>query len=118
MNLQPEGSPGSHWVAVFVSPEKDRSVEYYDSYAGGPSKQFMKDIKGFVEKMSPGTYLKFKENRIKHQSRSSKRCGYHSCLFLMDRHKGIKFKDCSGYSDITSAEKRAKKLEKKFDRLI
>ena len=32
----------------------------------------MKDIKTFVEKMSPETYLKFKVNKIKHQSRSSK----------------------------------------------
>src|SRR5690606_606315 len=92
MNLDTSDGPGSHWVAVFVSPKKDRTVEYYDSYAKGPSKQFMKDIKTFVEKMSPETYLKFKVNKIKHQSRSSKRCGYHSCLFLMDRYKGIDFK--------------------------
>ena len=64
------------------------------------SENFVKDIKPFIDKINPSVYLKFKINRIKHQSVSSENCGYFAMKFLMDRFNGKPWQDGSGYSDV------------------
>lgn len=109
MNLDKEVDDGSHWVAVWIDP--DESIEYYDSLADPPSRDFQKRIKRVVDKINPDVYLKFKYNKIKRQSDGSDLCGYHAMLFLLQRAKGLPWKFCSGYTDIT--DHQADKLRKK-----
>ena len=88
----------------------NKAIEYYDSYGRDPSKAFMKQVKLMVSNLEPDTYLKFKINRVKQQREDSDTCGYHAMLFLMDRFKGKPFKQCTGWSEVCKAEKRAAKV--------
>jgi len=116
MNLDKSNKKGSHWVAVYIDTDKDRSVEYYDSYGDEPSKDFMKKIKEVIDRIDPDTYLKFKVNKIKQQSSNSNNCGIFAIKFLMDRFQGKKFVDCTGYSDVKNGEKMAEELKHKFEK--
>src|SRR5258706_511757 len=66
-NTDPSWKKGSHWFACYIDTDKDRSLEYYDSFARQPSKEFMENIKTVINKMCPNTYLKFKVNHIVEQ---------------------------------------------------
>jgi len=114
LNLDKSNQPGSHWVALYIDADDDQSVEYYDSYGEDPPESLMKDLKELVNKINPSTYLKFKVNKIKQQSETSDNCGVFAMKFLMDRFKGIPFKECSGYSDVARSEKNAEKLKKRL----
>lgn len=118
-NLSPRKDSGSHWVAIFIDPLNDRSLEYYDSYGDEPSRKFMRDIKYVINKIDPNTYLKYKINRIKEQRENSSDCGYHSMQFLLQRIAGKKFKECTPYSDVIMSEEKLEpfkeKIKKEFD---
>ena len=115
MNLDPSYKPGSHWVAVYIDTKHDKSLEYYDSYADEPPKQFMKNINVLIKKLNPSVYLKFKVNRIVHQRANSSNCGWFAMKFLLDRFMGIPFKDCTGYSDILRSERNIESFKEKFN---
>jgi len=116
MNTDPNYKSGKHWVGVYIDarPHGDQVLEYYDSFGDPPSDSFMKDIKNLIDKINPNVYLKFKINRIKHQSVSSENCGYFAMKFLMDRFNDKDWKDCSGYSDVLKSEKQINQFKKKF----
>jgi hypothetical protein len=114
INLDKSSQPGSHWVALFIDADKDKAVEYYDSFAEEPPASLMKDIKGIIDKINPSTYLKFKINRIKQQRENSDSCGLMAMQFLIDRFNGKPFIDCTGYSDIANSERKAKKFKQKL----
>ena len=76
-----------------------------------PSSQ---DIKSLIDTMEPETYLKFKVNKVIDQRSNSYECGWFAMHFLVQMFDGKKFKDCTGYSDVTRAEREIKKFEKKF----
>jgi hypothetical protein len=116
MNLDPANKPGSHWVAVYIDARDkgSQSVEYYDSYGDEPSKQFKQDIKKLIDAISPPIFLKFKINRIKQQRVNSDNCGWFAIKFLVDRYKGIQFKESSGFSETMKAEEDIKQFKKKF----
>ncbi|KYQ88906.1 hypothetical protein DLAC_10489 [Tieghemostelium lacteum] len=116
MNLDKSNQPGSHWVAVNIDTEGDKSIEYYDSFAKDPSDEFMEQIKGLVNKIKPGTYLKFKVNKVVDQRSNSTNCGYHAIKFLLNRYNGHPFKECTGWSEINKEEKEANQMRKKFKR--
>ena len=114
MNLDPNTKEGSHWVGIYIDANKDKSIEYYDSFAREPSKEFMKKIKILVDKISPDTYLKFKVNKIKRQSEKSNNCGLMAARFVMDRLEGYDFPFCTGYNDVKESEEDAKKMREEF----
>lgn len=116
MNIDPASKPGSHWVAVFVDLKDERALEYYDSFAEDPPKGFAEQMKRLIDAHDPPFYLKYKVNRIKQQAENSTLCGFHAMRFLIDRFHGKPFKECSGYSDVRSAEKQAGKMAKKYGR--
>ncbi|EGG18240.1 hypothetical protein DFA_03727 [Cavenderia fasciculata] len=62
MNLDPHNKPGSHWVAVYIDADKDKSVEYYDSFGLEPTDDFMKQLKDLIDEIDPD-YL-FKPNTL------------------------------------------------------
>ena len=106
LNLDKSSQPGSHWVALYIDADGDKSVEYYDSYGEDPPESLLRDIKSVVDKINPDTYLKFKINKIKQQSDSSDTCGIHSMKFLIDRFSGKPFKECSGWSEVVGKESK------------
>jgi hypothetical protein len=115
MNTKPRHiTTGGHWVAVYIDVEKDMSIEYYDSFSDSPSKQFLKDIKNVIDRLKPSVYLKFKVNKIKEQNVKTQNCGWFAMRFLINRFKGIPFKDITGYSDTVRGEKNIKKLKSTF----
>lgn len=115
MNLDKSNKPGSHWVAVYIDADKDKSIEYYDSYGNEPPKSFMKQIKLLVNKIKPDSYLKFKVNKIVDQRANSDTCGWFSSKFLIDRFNGVPFKDTTGFSNVTKGEKNIKIMKKKYE---
>jgi hypothetical protein len=112
MNLSKKKDKGTHWIAVYIDPIDDMTLEYYDSLAQPPTKQFQEDIKYLIDKLKPDTYLKFKINKIKKQSDSTDTCGWMAIKFLEDRYNGIDFKDSTGYNDVKTGEKEANELKK------
>ena len=114
MNLSPDYKKGTHWVAVYIDAKKDMSVDYFDSFGRDPNEETLKGIKEIVDKIHSNVYLKLKINKIVDQRANSSTCGYHAMNFLLNRYKGIPFKDCSGYSNVEKGEKDAHKLESKF----
>ncbi len=45
LNLDKSNQPGSHWVALYIDADKDKSVEYYDSFAEDPPKSLNERFK-------------------------------------------------------------------------
>jgi hypothetical protein len=101
LNTDPSNKPGKHWVACYIDtrPGGSNSVEYYNSFAVDCPADIKKALKLLVDKLKPDTYLKFKENRVIHQSDKSNNCGYFSCRFLIDRFRGKTFAEATGYDD-------------------
>lgn len=112
MNLDNDKKKGSHWVAVYI--DKNSSIEYYDSFAKEPTKDFMKRLNKLISKLKPHTYLKMKINKIKEQNLKSNNCGFFACKFLIDRFNNKPFKECSGYDNSIKGEKDIKKLINKY----
>lgn len=113
MNLDKSGQPGSHWVAVYLDPEE--SLEYYDSFGREPPEQFNKDILHIVNKVKPNIYLKYKINKIVDQSSSTGNCGWFCIKFLINRYKGVPFKECTGYNNFKIGEKDIESFKKKYN---
>lgn len=113
MNLDKSTQPGSHWVAVYLDPNE--SLEYYDSFGREPPESFNKDILFLINKIHPDVYLKYKVNKIIDQSSTSKNCGFFAMKFLLDRYKGIPFKDCTGYNNAKKGEKEIESFKKKYE---
>jgi hypothetical protein len=114
MNLDKANKSGSHWVAVWVDTEQDLSVEYYDSFAREPSKDFLKQIKKLIDRLNINVYLKFKINRIQEQKTSTANCGWFAMKFIIDRKNGIPFKESTNYNDSTKGEKDIEEFKNKF----
>lgn len=101
MNLSPRNKRGTHWVAINITLD---SVEYYDSLADEPPIEFFKGLKKLMQKIDPDIYYKLKINKIREQSNTSNTCGWFAVKFLIDRYKGKKFKDITGYTDLKENE--------------
>lgn len=114
MNLDNSTEKGSHWVSIFIDKQKDKSLEYYDSFANEPTAQFMKDIHDVIEAIEPETYLKFKVNRIIEQSANSDNCGYFAARFIIDRLNHRPFKQCTKFNDVVNQEPLINKFKDKI----
>ena len=117
MNLDKSNQPGSHWVAVYIDPSFDRSLEYFDSFGDQPTEEFMKDIKKVINVLDPETYLKFKVNKIKQQRVNSDNCGYFAMFFLIKRYEGEPFSKITKYDEMekrvtNKSEKEIKAFKK------
>jgi hypothetical protein len=95
MNLSNHDEPGTHWVAVYITPD---SIEYYDPLAAPPTSAFLEQIDTWIHKSHIPTMLKLKINRVRDQSLSTDFCGYHAIRFLDDRFHGIPYELTTRYS--------------------
>jgi len=113
MNLDNSKEPGSHWVAVYIDLDKDKEVDYYDSFGRPPTASFVKDITTLVEKLKPPHMLKFKVNTVVNQKATTGTCGFMAINFIKARNSGQTFKEATSYT-IGEGEKRAEKEGAKF----
>lgn len=113
LNTDPSTKKGSHWVAVYIV--NNDSIEYYDSFGEDPPRRFMKGIKKLIDKLKPEVYMKFKINRVIDQRSNSGNCGLLAMNFLINRFKGIPFKECSGFSNVMKSERMIRKMRKRLE---
>ncbi len=106
INTDPERKPGEHWQSVFwdARPNGEHEIDFFDSYGDPIDKELQRDLLSLATKLDAGTYLKFKENRIKLQNDRSSNCGWFAVQFLMDRFRGKPFSDASGYNNSIHGE--------------
>ncbi|GAM23478.1 hypothetical protein SAMD00019534_066530 [Acytostelium subglobosum LB1] len=114
MNLDKSNQPGSHWVACNIDAKGDKSIEYYDSFGDDPSTDFLRRMKELVREIDPDVYLKFKVNRVIDQATNTDTCGYHAMRFLLNRYRGVPFKEATGYSDVRREEKKAREMKERY----
>ncbi len=81
-NEDAASKPGSHWVALFLLP--DKTCEYFDSYGRNPTAPGIKSI--------VRTYNIVK-NEVQVQSMFSSCCGQHCIYYLYHRCRGVSFPD-------------------------
>jgi hypothetical protein len=80
VNSDPEGEPGSHWLAIYLSG--DGVIDYFDSYGLEPS---VPAIVSWIRANSTGVNC----NRVTVQSLMSATCGQHCIYFLLFRCRGL-----------------------------
>lgn len=100
-----------HWVAVWVDPDDEEEINYFDPLGEPPSKEFLKGLKKIVAKINPAVYLKLKVNGIQHQSDDSDNCGWFALKFLLDRSMGMPFADSSGFSESETTKRGEETIE-------
>ena len=99
MNTDPANKPGEHWIAIYISIKRYRSVEIYDSLAEPLPEGLIDDLKKRLKKHRlPEYLLKLKVNEVKDQDSNAATCGLFSLAFLIDRSNNIDFKEASNYS--------------------
>jgi hypothetical protein len=119
LNSDSHDKGGTHWVAVWISPKKDKSVELFDSLADESPlnvKKVVAELKKKVEALNLGYRLKFKHNSVRDQRANSSSCGWFASHFILDRARGKSFVEASGFGggSISGAEKALIPLEKRF----
>ena len=113
LNLDNSKSEGMHWLAVFIDPFFDQSLEYFDLFGKPPTKNFMKNIKKVIAAINPETYLKFKVNKVKQQRVTLDLCGYYAMYFTIQRYKDMPFDHITGFDKmihllVNKSEKKIK----------
>lgn len=117
LNSDKSRGPGVHWVGIWMSPTKDKSVELFDSLAGESpldKKRVVDILKRKVDAMKLPYRLKLKINTNRLQRANSSNCGIFACHFLLDRARGKSFADATHYGGIQAAEGAMKPLEEQF----
>ena len=97
--------------------DKEGNVEYADSFADPPSKEFTKYLRPLINRFSPDRLLQFKINNVKKQNNLSNNCGYFAIKFIQDRYGGKDFKEATGFKIIENSlegEKQIKAFKKKL----
>ena len=113
INTDPASKPGQHWQAMYwdARPDGDHEIDFFDSYGDEIDSVLQKDIALIAHKLGAGTYLKFKENKIDYQNKTSSNCGWFSVKFLIDRFRGKHFTEASGWDDHVKGEKDIEKFK-------
>ena len=114
MNLDKRNKPGSHWVAVFIDTVDDMSIEYYDSFAQPPTKQFMRQIKQLVDRLNINVYLKFKVNGIIDQNVNTSNCGFFAMDFLSKRFNDVPFREVTKFDNSVKGERGIQAIKENF----
>jgi hypothetical protein len=106
INTDPSSKPGEHWQSVYfdATPGGEAEIDFFDSYGDPIDKTLQRDLLSVANKLNAGTYLKFKENRIRYQNDISSNCGWFATKFLIDRFRGKPFIDATGFNDVKQGE--------------
>lgn len=118
-NTDTSNQPGKHWIAVRID-DTTKSIEHFDPLADEPNKYALEGLKVLMDKIKSPYLYKFKINNVKNQKDSTDTCGYQCMRFILDRNKGLSFKEATHYvehkqDDKTDiGEKQANDLKNKF----
>lgn len=106
MNKDKSHEEGSHWVALYFTPD---SIEYFDPLGDQPDKHVLLQMKNLVyDKWKWPTLFKLKTNEIAQQHGNSQTCGYHAIRFLVDRFQGLPYDFTTRYNNSKNREKEIK----------
>lgn len=81
VNLDVSTGPGTHWCGVYF---KNRKMYYFDSFGRKPTKKLLR--KWFSNYVNVVYF-----NNIKHQKKTSLRCGGFCCWFIHEMASGEPF---------------------------
>lgn len=133
VNTDPSNKPGRHWIAIYIDPKNEKSLEIFDSFGEDPSEDktyqdyLLTGLKNLIDKLHLPYMLKMRMNMIQQQpifdkeGKYSTTCGYYAMKFILDRISGKSFIDASGLDyindiiDLKSNE--INKFKKKIDKL-
>jgi hypothetical protein len=79
-NTDPHHLPGTHWIAIYISADRQRG-EYFDSFGRPPNKHFKNYMNGHCRHWI--------RNKRQLQSVASKLCGYYCVLYCLCRGRSI-----------------------------
>jgi hypothetical protein len=120
MNTDKTGKPGTHWVAFLIDLD-DKTVEYYDSFAGDLDVDVDRALVEFIKKNAiREQYLKLKINGVIDQDANSDNCGWFCVRFVLDRFRGKKWREVTKFDDSVKGEAEIAAFKKKYpyDRYI
>src|SRR5690606_3623348 len=129
VNTSTRDEKGKHWIAIFIDPVKDRSVEIFDSLGEEPSsksrfgKRLIRDLQEKIGEMQLPYMLRWKVNDIINQDSGTDTCGYFAIRFILDREDGVPWKEATGWKwinrDVTSkGERRINKFKKSIKKIM
>lgn len=133
VNTDPSDKPGRHWIAIYIDPKNEKSLEIFDSFGEDPSEDktyqdyLLTGLKNLIDKLHLPYMLKMRMNMVQQQpifdkdGNYSTTCGYYAMKFILDRISGKSFIDASGLDDINDIidlkSKEINKFKKKIDKL-
>ena len=113
-NTDPHHLPGTHWIAIYVSADRQRG-EYFDSFGRPPNRHFKNYLNTHCR------YWTYNKRQL--QSVASKFCGYYCVLYCMYRSRGVdvinfvnRFTRDTGFNDAIVA--KSLKLIKRCKRIF
>lgn len=83
VNTQPASKPGAHWLAVYLPPNKDQPVEFFDAL-GQPPNHYELPILQFLE--TNRLYYLYQDQQI--QAHDAITCGHFCLYYLIHRLRG------------------------------
>ena len=100
MNTSKLNEVGQHWIAILFDPSYEHECNYYDPLGDPPNAEMRAELKRLCSKIETPFKMKLKWNAVATQDRSTWRCGWHCCLFLLRRCLlGQSFKDATGFRE-------------------
>ena len=97
-NTDPCGRPGTHWIAIYISPDRQRG-EYFDSFGRLPIAR----LANYLNRHCDRWY--YCENQL--QSVASSYCGVYCMLYCIHRSRGVDlenfiacFSNDTGFNDV------------------
>jgi len=119
LNSDPSSKPGQHWIGVWISPIKTKSVEIFDSLAEmSPLQPKLKEVIGELRAKVDALHLpyrlKLKTNTVRDQRANSTTCGWFATHFILDRARGKSYAEASHFKGIDAAEASLKPLQAEF----
>lgn len=119
VNNKKSNSNGEHWTAVFIDPNIEKEINFYDPYGLPPDPDFYEEIKPLVDKMDLPYLLKFKINGVAEQDifdEDDNTCGFHCMGFIIKRYNGMDFKYASPFmKDIEGGRNNVEKIMNDFN---
>jgi hypothetical protein len=109
MNTQAFPKDG-HWVSGIVTPPADKhtgTIEYNDPFGLPADKRFFTELRKILP--SKGIFQS-KHNLVKKQDDKSSNCGVFAMKFLVDRQKGMNFKQATGYETVDKSKEGEKSI--------
>jgi hypothetical protein len=98
-----------HWCAVYVDPDNEKVMYYYDPFGEPPNETINNELKRLIKHFNLPYYLSFQYNQRKTQNLNSNRCGIHCMMFLREMFEGRTTDEATDHD-----EKEAREFQNKY----